>query len=200
MLQLLFLVLFLYCIILHEIAHGYAAYLLGDDTAYRAGRLSLNPLVHIDPVGSILIPALLLFSHAPFVFGFARPVPINPFKFHKISNLRAGIAICSAAGPGANLVLGFVFCQMAKMSFNPYAAQLFLYAAGLNVILAVFNLLPIPGFDGAHILAALLPREWFIRYKALEPYGMIIALVLLATGVIGWVLFPLVEVILRWMC
>ncbi len=200
MIQLIFIILFLYSVILHEIAHGYVAYLLGDDTAYRLGRLSLNPLVHIDPVGSILIPALLFFSHAPFIFGFARPVPINPFKFHKVSNLRIGVAICSAAGPGMNLLLGLIFCKMAKMSFNPYAGQLFLYTAGLNVILAVFNLLPIPGFDGAHILAALLPQEWFIRYKALEPYGMVIALVLLATGVIGWVLFPLVEVILRWMC
>ncbi len=200
MLQVLFIILFLYSVILHEIAHGYAAYLLGDDTAYRSGRLSLNPLVHIDPVGSILIPALLLLSHAPFVFGFARPVPINPFKLHRISNLRVAVAICSAAGPSMNLLLGFVFCWMAKLSFNPLAAQLFVYAAGLNVILAVFNLLPIPGFDGAHILAAFLPKEWFLRYKSLEPYGMIIALVLLATGIIGWVLFPMVEVILRWIC
>ncbi len=199
MITLLFVIIFIYSVILHEIAHGYVAYFLGDETAYRMGRLSLNPLVHIDPVGSIIIPIVLYLSHSPFIFGFAKPVPINPFNFSRVRNIRLGIALCSAAGPIANLLLAFVFVKMAKFSFNPYAIQFFIYAAGLNVILAVFNLLPIPGFDGSHVISAFLPPKALLQYERLKPYGMLIALLLLVTGVIGAIIFPIVGVILKWM-
>ena len=200
MIWILFLLLFLYSVILHEISHGYVAYLLGDDTAYRQGRLSLNPIYHIDAFGSILLPLFLFLSHSPVIFGYARPVPVNPFRFYRIKNPRIGMALCSLAGPMTNLALGYLFCLMAKMSFTPGGREFFMGISVLNVVLGLFNLLPIPGLDGSHILMAFLPRSLVVLYVRLQPFSMLIILVLAVTGVIGAVLFPMVEVVIRWMC
>ncbi len=200
LLYVIFGVLFLYSVVVHELAHGYVAYLLGDDTAYRRGRLTLNPLAHLDPVGSVILPAVLFLLRSPYLIGYAKPVPINPLNFTRVRNLRLGVALCSLAGPSANLLLAFVFCKMARFSFNPSASVLFLSLGGVNVVLALFNLLPIPGFDGGHILSALLPPSLYVEYRKWEGVGFILALVLLMTGVVGMVIFPVAEVILRWLC
>jgi Zn-dependent protease len=165
-------------IVLHEVAHGYAANWLGDPTARLSGRLTLNPLPHIDLLGSIIVPALLFITHAGFLFGWAKPVPYNPYN---LKNQRWGEAIVAAAGPLTNMLLAVIFAILIRLSGTFGLTGSFVSLAGyivfINLILAVLNLIPIPPLDGSKVLMAILPVGGAMKYRALimkmEQLGMI---------------------------
>ena len=169
------------CLPIHELAHGLMAHLLGDDTAKREGRLSLNPFAHLNPIGTVMI---FLFG-----IGYANPVPINPRNF---KNEKGGMALTALAGPLANLLMGFVsvwgffiFTKFTGSSaIGSAIAYFFLYSSQINVMLAVFNLFPIPPLDGSKILAAVLPDKIYYKYMMYERYIMIALMILLFTGVL----------------
>ncbi|HEY1779010.1 MAG TPA: site-2 protease family protein [Roseiarcus sp.] len=164
-------------ITLHEAAHGFVAHLFGDDTAWRQGRVSFNPLKHIDPFGTILLPALLLITHAPFLFGYAKPVPVN---FRALRRPKLDSVFVAAAGPGINLVLAilsaalFYFVAFLPLGAADWVGENLRNALIINVVLAVFNLLPIPPLDGGRILVGLLPDGPSRALARVEPYGMLI--------------------------
>ena len=172
----------LIAITFHEASHGYVAHLLGDDTAWRMGRVSFNPLVHIDPFGTVVLPVMLLLLRAPFLFGYAKPVPVN---FRALRHPRMGTILVAAAGPGMNLLLATI----AALAFHivgyiPAPGALWLAdnlknALLLNVVLAIFNLLPIPPLDGGRILVGILPGALARSLSRLEPYGLLILISLL---------------------
>jgi Zn-dependent protease len=163
----------------HEAAHGFVAYLFGDTTAWRQGRVSFNPLKHIDPFGTILLPALLMITHSPFLFGYAKPVPVN---FRALRRPKLDLVFVAAAGPGMNLALAllsaalFHLVRLAPPEAADWIGENLNNALIINVLLAVFNLLPIPPLDGGRILVGLLPDGPSRSLAALEHYGMIILL------------------------
>jgi Zn-dependent protease len=163
----------------HEAAHGFVAYLFGDTTAWRQGRVSFNPLKHIDPFGTILLPALLMITHSPFLFGYAKPVPVN---FRALRRPKLDSVFVAAAGPGMNLALAilsaalFHLVRLAPPEAADWIGENLNNALIINVLLAMFNLLPIPPLDGGRILVGLLPDGPSRALAALEPYGMIILL------------------------
>ncbi len=166
----------------HEAAHGFAARLFGDDTAWRLGRVTFNPLKHIDPIGTILLPAVLLFLRSPFVFGYAKPIPVN---FRALRNPRRDMVLVAAAGPGINIVLAVIAALLFHIvGYLPDTAAQWV-AANLknaliiNVVLAVFNLLPLPPLDGGRIAVGLLPDGIAHPLARLEPYGIMILIGLL---------------------
>lgn len=156
----------LIAITFHEAAHAYVAAACGDDTAKRMGRASLNPIRHIDPFGTILLPALLYLAHAPFLVGWAKPVPVD---WSRLRNWRRDMAFVAAAGPLANFALGAVsFTALTKVHGLPvWASQTLWLSVQLNLVLAVLNLLPIPPLDGSKVLAAFLPEPWALRMAGL---------------------------------
>jgi len=176
--QIVIIVALITSIILHEMAHGYAANALGDPTARLQGRLSGNPLVHIDPLGSVIIPALLFFSQAGFLFGWAKPVPYNPYN---LKNQKWGEALVAAAGPATNIVLALIFSLIVRFGADLGLASSFLqvawYVVYINILLALFNMIPIPPLDGSKILTALLPYHAQQSFKKftfwVERYGLI---------------------------
>jgi Zn-dependent protease len=161
----------------HEASHGYVAHLLGDDTAWRLGRVSFNPLVHIDPFGTVALPVMLLLFRAPFLFGYAKPVPVN---FRALRFPRMGTILVAAAGPGMNLLLAtiaalaFHIVGYVPASGAQWLAANLRNALILNVILAIFNLLPIPPLDGGRILVGVLPGALARLLSRAEPYGLLI--------------------------
>jgi len=181
-------VVLLFSVIVHEVAHGYVALLNGDPTAKMLGRITLNPVPHIDPVGTIFLPLVLYIANLPII-GMAKPVPVNPLNFR---NYRWGEFAVSAAGPVSNLVLATLFALVLRFGIqNPGLVKLAQVGVSLNILLALFNLIPIPPLDGSHILAILLPRELARLYAYLQPVGFFIILILFYTGVMSAILLPL---------
>ncbi len=182
----------LLAITLHEAAHAYAAKRFGDATAYMMGRMTLNPLKHIDPVGTVLLP-LLSVVIGGFLFGWAKPVPVN---FGALRNPRVGMRWVAAAGPAANLVMAIMWVLLLKLAVvmdNDYSRPLALMSQagiGINVVLMVLNLMPILPLDGGRIVESLLPRPLAYRFSRLEPYGMWILLALVFTGLLSPILRP----------
>ena len=188
----------LFAIVVHEVAHGWVAKLLGDPTAHRLGRLTLNPIKHIDPVGTVLVPAMLLLFRTGLVFGWAKPVPIT---WENLRRPKRDMALVAAAGPAANLLMAIAWGLLLKISTLLPLAALWVSAplrymglAGIlaNVLLMVFNLLPIPPLDGGRVAVGLLPGPWAWRLSQLEPYGFMILIGLMLSG-------PLLGVSLLWM-
>jgi Zn-dependent protease len=161
----------------HEAAHAFVAHRLGDNTAYNLGRVSFNPFKHIDPFGTVLLPGILLLSHAPFLFGYAKPVPVN---FRKLNNPRLGMVWVALAGPATNIALGllaalaFHALPLAPAETAKWVADNLKNALIINVLLAVFNMLPIPPLDGGRVAVGLLPNVLAYPLSRLEPYGMLI--------------------------
>jgi Zn-dependent protease len=169
-------------ITLHEASHGYVAHLFGDDTAWNAGRVSANPLRHIDPFGTILLPGMLLLAHSPFLFGYAKPVPIN---FWALRNPKRDMIWVAAAGPVTNILMALAAGFMTHLlPFLPvtsarWFAENLLHAIEINVILAVFNMIPLPPLDGGRVAVGLLPRTLALPLARLERYGILVLLALL---------------------
>lgn len=187
----------LFAITVHEVAHGWAAKHFGDLTADRLGRLTLNPLKHIDPVGTILIPTLLVLLKSGFVFGWAKPVPVS---VENLRNPKRDMAVVAAAGPAANFLMALAWALLAKIAtLLPDSAVwiskplLYMGLGGIfvNVLLMVFNLLPLPPLDGGRVAIGLLPGPWAYRLSRIEPYGFFIVLGLMLTGLLGTVIGPI---------
>lgn len=180
----------LLAITLHEAAHGYAARHFGDRTAEMLGRISLNPIRHIDPIGTLLIPALTL-AIGGFFFGWAKPVPVN---FNNLRHPKRDMIWVAAAGPAANLVMAIGWAVLLKVSDSSAVDAIAKAGISWNVGLMVLNLLPILPLDGGRIVAGLLPGPLAYKYSRLEPYGLFIVLGLSAVGVLGIILFPLYRI------
>lgn len=172
-------VILIFSVIAHELAHGYAALYLGDPTAKLAGRLTLNPISHLDPVGSVIIPALLALSPSPFIIGWAKPVPYNPYN---LSNQKWGEAIVALAGPLTNLIIALIFGLALRFALSAGVANdavvlITSFIVFINILLGIFNLIPFPSFDGSKVLKALLPYRYAYSFERFEhsmaQYGML---------------------------
>jgi len=205
----------LIAITFHEVAHGFVANKLGDPTAKMMGRLTLNPIAHIDPIGTVVVPVMLfILSNGAFIFGTAKPVPVN---FRNLRRPRRDSAIVSAAGPATNIVLAFVSILLltlilkifpSSMTSSPSALQKIVlplslmtdYSIKFNLFIAAFNLFPVPPLDGGRIVTSFLPTKYSYHFSKLEPYGILIVLALWFTGIAHYVIVPiqaLIEIILR---
>lgn len=188
----------IFAITIHEVAHGYVASWFGDQTARLSGRLTLNPLKHIDPVGTLLIPGLMLMV-SNFVFGWAKPVPVDA---RNLRNPRRDMAIVALAGPVTNLLMAFIWGFIAKcgiwaeMNDNAWLGLPLVYMGGagimINVVLGVLNLIPLPPLDGGKVLSSLLPPRAAYQFEKIEPYGFLILLVLMFAGVLSKIMAPFV--------
>jgi len=187
----------LLAITLHEAAHGYVARRFGDDTAYAAGRVTLNPLKHIDPIGTILVPAAILLlgklsGGGAFLFGWAKPVPVN---FGRLRSPKQDMVWVAGAGPGSNLLMAIGWAILLKLQLMLGASEIFfieMCKAGIfvNIGLMALNLLPVPPLDGGRIAVGLLPHQLAVQFARIEPYGLFIVLALLATNTLGFFLEP----------
>jgi Zn-dependent protease len=195
----------IFAITLHEAAHGYVAKYFGDTTAYSMGRVSLNPIRHIDPVGTVILPLVLLavskFIGGGFIFGWAKPVPVN---FANLRSPKGDMLWVAAAGPAANLVMAIFWVLMVKLAMMPFMGAFsmplaLMGAAGVlvNTILMVLNLLPIPPLDGGRIVVSLLPHRQAYQFSRIEPYGLFIIIGLMLLKVLDYVLWPMVTVAIR---
>jgi len=192
----LFLVVLIPSVSLHELFHGWTAYRLGDPTAKLMGRLTLNPIAHIDPIGTLLLP-FLMFLFTGFVFGYAKPVPINPANLH---DPKRDMILIGLSGPAANFLLALVFSLMIKaglltglLTSLSIIYVLLRFGIIINLILAIFNLVPIPPLDGSRVLMGVLPHHLAVSYSKLEPYGFLIIVGLLYLGIKGKIIFPVIN-------
>ncbi|EKE01142.1 MAG: peptidase M50 [uncultured bacterium] len=188
----------LFAVTIHEVAHGYIADLLGDKTARVLGRLTLNPVKHIDIFGTIVIPILLLLLNTGIILGWAKPVPVN---IHNFKNPRRDMALVALAGPMSNFIMALMWATIAKIGSvllqQDFPGALAIYTMGgagiaINLMLMVLNLLPIPPLDGSHIVAGVLPRMIALRYEQIAPFGFVILIVLLYIGAINTILSPII--------
>jgi len=190
----------LFAITLHEAAHGYVARMYGDNTAMYAGRITLNPIKHIDPVGTILVPIAILVSSSlmgmgAFLFGWAKPVPVN---FGNLRNPKKDIRFVAFAGPGANFVMALLWALSLKLQFvsglnEPFFAEMAKAGIVVNLVLAALNLLPILPLDGGRILFSFLPSSAAYSFSRTEPYGMIVLIALLMLGILPMFIQPIVS-------
>lgn len=190
----------LLAITFHELAHGYVAYICGDNTAKMFGRLTINPIKHIDPIGTIAIPLVVgVLTNFNFVIGYAKPIPVNQGYLH---NPRRDMILVTLAGPVANLIMAFLWaaCMKIAVLMHPQTSTvalflLFAARAGIliNLILAFLNLVPLPPLDGSKVLINMLPARQAIAYSKIEPYGFFILMILIFTNVLGYVLNPLIN-------
>lgn len=188
----------IFAVVIHEFAHGYAAYLLGDPTAKRAHRLTLNPIAHLDLFGSIILPLVLVLTGSPVLLGWAKPVPFNPAYFR---DPRRGIMIVGAAGPLMNFLAALVSAVLFRFvgQIAPLFAHFLVFFCATNLILGIFNLIPIPPLDGSRIVLGLLPDDLVPAYLRLEQFGFIIIFALLWLGVLDYVVFPIFHFLLGWL-
>ena len=177
--------IFLLAVTIHEYSHGWVANRLGDPTARLSGRLTLNPLAHIDPIGSVALPLLLIITGSPIVFGWAKPVPVDA---RNLRNPKEDMIWVGLAGPGANFLAATAFALLVRIGFVHSIIVLFII---INLILAFFNLIPIPPLDGSRIVSGLLPYQYAYQYSRIEPFGIIILFILLASGVFGGLILPM---------
>ena len=195
-------VVLLFSVSVHESAHAWMAHKLGDDTAFYEGRITLNPIPHIDPMGTLLLPIIQLMLTGSLFFGWAKPTPYNPQNFRRDISMRQGHMLVAGAGPVSNIILAILFVIPFVTVFqlgivqtyrHPIAQTLFL-AIAMNVSLAIFNLFPIPPLDGSKVASYGLPGDIGDRYdRVMEPYGFLILMVLVATGVFRFVLAPIMD-------
>ncbi|PIP68491.1 MAG: site-2 protease family protein [Candidatus Omnitrophica bacterium CG22_combo_CG10-13_8_21_14_all_43_16] len=189
---LLSLCIFFFAVIIHEYSHGWVAWKLGDSTARFMGRLTLNPLAHIDPIGTIFLPLILIMTHSPVLFGWAKPVPVD---FFNLNNPKRDMVWVGLAGPAANLIFAILLSLLLKIPFltaSYFAVSVITTAIMANLVLAVFNLLPIPPLDGSRVAMGLLPYHLSAEYAKIEPYGFIIIFALLWIGAINTIIWPIV--------
>jgi Zn-dependent protease len=187
----------IFAITVHEAAHGYAARHFGDMTAAAAGRISLNPLKHIDPIGTVLVPLLTLLAGG-ILFGWAKPVPVN---FGQLRHPKRDMLWVAAAGPGSNLVMAILWALIFRIApalppeFSVPLALMAQAGIMINVVLLVLNLLPLPPLDGGRIAVSLLPHPYAWRFAKIERYGFIILIVLLFTGILGKIMWPFINAV-----
>jgi Zn-dependent protease len=188
----------LLAITVHEVAHGWIASRLGDKTALMMGRLTLNPLKHVDPMGTILVPGLMMLLQSGFIFGWAKPVPIT---WQNLKHPKRDMALVAAAGPISNLLMGVAWALVIRLGLmlgESGLALVYMGIAGIfiNTLLMVLNLLPLPPLDGGRVMTGLLPGPWAYKFSLIEPYGFFILIALLVSGVLGVILWPLISLVL----
>lgn len=184
-----------FAITLHEFAHGWVANQCGDATARMLGRLTLNPIKHIDPMGTILVPIVLYFTGSPFLFGWAKPVPIN---FNALKYPKRDMILVALAGPVSNFIMALLwsFAIMIALSLESQSLiEMAKFGVVINLVLGVFNLLPLPPLDGSRVVSALLPNNLAYYYHKLEAYGLYIVLALLFFGIFQKVILPIVRIL-----
>ncbi len=191
-------IILVFSIVFHEVAHGRVALWRGDTTARDAGRLTLNPLPHIDLFGTILFPLFLIITRSPVLFGWAKPVPVNPFHFKEI---KKDMALVGASGPASNFLLAVVIGVLFRISastlgWDHVMTQALVYGIYINLVLSFFNLIPVPPLDGSRIVMAFLPDDLALKYSRIERFGFLIIFGLLFLGLFQYVLFPIVHVFL----
>jgi Zn-dependent protease len=190
---LIYVIPLIFAITIHEVAHGWVANQRGDSTAKMLGRLTLNPVKHIDPVGTLLVPAVLFFTGSPFLFGWAKPVPIN---FNALKSPKKDMIAVALAGPISNFIMALFWLFILSFTLNISNQLLFemaKFGIAINLVLGVFNLLPLPPLDGSRVVTALLPNYLAYQYNKLEHYGLYILLGLLFLGVFEYVVLPIVN-------
>jgi Zn-dependent protease len=196
-------VVLLFSLSFHESAHAWMAWRLGDDTAKNLGRVSLNPIVHIDPIGTLLFPLIQIFTNVPLL-GWAKPTPYNPANFRRDVTMRKGHMLVAAAGPVSNFILALIFTGILFVLIKAHVVEsqedfflhLMVLGIELNVLLAVFNLIPIPPLDGSKVASFGLPGDLGERYdRIVGPYGFMILMLLLISGAFGYVVYPVQQFI-----